>query len=301
MANVPPALAWNTAASFVTNTNWQNYSGESTMGYLVQMAGLAVQNFVSAAVGIVVAIALVRGFIRSRTDRLGNFWVDLTRITVRYLMPLSVVGALILVAAGVIDNFSRLPHGDHAVRRRTRPSSAARWPRRRSSRTLGNNGGGFFNANSSHPFENPNPFTNWFEIFLLLLIAFCLPRTFGKMVKDNRQGYALLAVMAIIWLAAVGGISFFEAQHAGHRPRSWRTARWRARTSLRHPRLVAVRGVDDGDVDRGGELLPRLVHPVRRRHRAVRHRARRDRARRRRSRAVRHAGPGHRDGVRRPG
>jgi K+-transporting ATPase ATPase A chain len=217
MANVPPALAWNTAASFVTNTNWQNYSGESTMGYLVQMSGLAVQNFLSAGVGIVVAIAMVRGFIRSRTDKLGNFWVDLTRITIRYLIPLSIVGGLILVAAGAIDNFSSY----HTV---TTLSGAHQTivggpvASQEVIKDAGNNGGGFFNANSAHPFENPNPFTDWFEIFLLLLTAFSLPRTFGKMVKDNRQGYALLAVMVIIWLAAVGGISFFEAQHAGIAP-----------------------------------------------------------------------------------
>ena len=217
MANVPPALAWNTAASFVTNTNWQNYSGESTMGYLTQMGGLAVQNFLSAAVGIVVAIALVRGFIRSRTDKLGNFWVDVTRITIRYLIPLAIVGGLILAASGVIDNFSSY----HTV---TTLSGAHQTivggpvASQEVIKDAGNNGGGFFNANSSHPFESPNPFTNLFEIFLLLLTAFALPRTFGKMVKDNRQGYALLAVMVIIWLAAVGGISFFEAQHAGTAP-----------------------------------------------------------------------------------
>ena len=217
MANVPPALAWNTAASFVTNTNWQNYSGESTMGYLTQMGGLAVQNFLSAAVGIVVAIALVRGFIRSRTDKLGNFWVDVTRITIRYLIPLAIVGGLILAASGVIDNFSSY----HTV---TTLSGAHQTivggpvASQEVIKDAGNNGGGFFNANSSHPFESPNPFTNWFEIFLLLLTAFALPRTFGKMVKDNRQGYALLAVMVIIWLAAVGGISFFEAQGAGVAP-----------------------------------------------------------------------------------
>jgi K+-transporting ATPase ATPase A chain len=217
MANVPPALAWNTAASFVTNTNWQNYSGESTMGYLVQMSGLAVQNFLSAGVGIVVAIAMIRGFIRSRTDKLGNFWVDLTRITVRYLIPLSIVGGIVLMASGVIDNFanyhtiSTLAHGHQTIVGGPVASQEV-------IKDAGNNGGGFFNANSAHPFESPNPFTNWFEIFLLLLTAFALPRTFGKMVKDNRQGYALLAVMVIIWLAAVGGISFFEAQHAGIAP-----------------------------------------------------------------------------------
>jgi len=217
LPGVPPPLAWNTAASFVTNTNWQNYSGETTMGYVVQMSGLAVQNFLSAAVGIVVAIALVRGFVRSKTDKLGNFWVDTTRITLRYLLPLSVVGGLVLVAAGVIDNFhanqvvTTLAHGHQTITGGPVASQEV-------IKDAGNNGGGFYNANSSHPFESSNPFTNWFEIFLLLLTAFCLPRTFGKMVKDNRQGYALLAVMAIIWLAAVGGISFFEAQHAGVAP-----------------------------------------------------------------------------------
>ncbi len=217
MKGVPPALAWNTAASFVTNTNWQNYSGESTMGYLTQMSGLAVQNFMSAAVGIVIAIAMVRGFIRSKTDKLGNFWVDTTRITVRYLIPLAVVGGIILMASGVIDNLTSY----HTV---TTLSGAHQTivggpvASQEVIKDAGNNGGGFFNANSAHPFENPNPFTNWFEIFLLLLTAFCLPRTFGKMVKDNRQGYALLAVMVVIWLAAVGGITFFETQGAGLAP-----------------------------------------------------------------------------------
>src|SRR6266567_897196 len=217
LGNVTPDTAWNTAASFTTNTNWQNYSGESTMGYLTQMGGLAVQNFLSAAVGIVIAIALVRGFIRSRTDKLGNFWVDVTRITIRYLIPLAIVGGLILMASGVIDNFTSY----HTV---TTLSGAHQTivggpvASQEVIKDAGNNGGGFFNANSAHPFESPNPFTNWFEIFLLLLTAFSLPRTFGRMVKDNRQGYALLAVMVIIWLAAAGGISFFEAQHAGIAP-----------------------------------------------------------------------------------
>ena len=213
MAAVPQHTAWNTAASFVTNTNWQNYSGESTMGYLTQMAGLAVQNFLSAGVGIVVAIALIRGFTRNRTDKLGNFWVDLTRVVFRLLLPLSVIGAIVLMAGGAIDNFNAY----HTVTtlaggHQTIPGGPV--ASQEVIKDMGNNGGGFFNANSSHGFENPNPFTNWFEIFLILLIPFALTRTFGRMVKDNRQGYALLAVMAIIWLAAVGGISFFET-HVG--------------------------------------------------------------------------------------
>jgi potassium-transporting ATPase potassium-binding subunit len=213
MSAVPQDTAWNTAVSFVTNTNWQNYAGEATMGYLVQMTGLTVQQFMSAAVGLVVAIAMIRGFTRQRTDKLGNFWVDVTRAIFRLLIPLSVVGALILVASGAIDNFhayttyttlsgahQTIPGG---------PVASMEWIK-----DMGNNGGGFFNTNSAHPFENPNPLSNWFEIFALLLIPFATPRAFGKMVKDNRQGYALVAVMACIWLLAVGGISFFEAHYA---------------------------------------------------------------------------------------
>jgi K+-transporting ATPase ATPase A chain len=213
MANVNPVTAWNTAASFTTNTNWQNYSGESTMSYLTQMSGLAVQNFVSAAVGLAVAIAMIRGFTRSRTDKLGNFWVDMTRGTIRVLLPISIIGAIILVASGVIENWAAYHTittlaGGH----QTIPGGAV--ASQEAIKDLGNNGGGFFNANSSHPFESPNSFTNIFEIFLLLLIPFSLPRAFGKMVRDNRQGFALLAVMVIIWAAAVGGLTLFQS-HLG--------------------------------------------------------------------------------------
>jgi potassium-transporting ATPase potassium-binding subunit len=214
LGNVTPVTAWNTAASFTTNTNWQNYSGESTMSYLTQMSGLAVQNFLSAAVGLVVAIAMIRGFTRSRTDKLGNFWVDLTRATIRLLLPLAVIGALILVAGGAIENFASY-HTITTLSGAHQTIVGGPVASQEVIKEMGNNGGGFFNANSAHPFENPNPFTNIFEIFLILLIPFSLPRTFGKMVGSNRQGYALLAVMVILWAAAVGGISFFEMQHAG--------------------------------------------------------------------------------------
>ncbi|HEX6524587.1 MAG TPA: potassium-transporting ATPase subunit KdpA [Streptosporangiaceae bacterium] len=214
MANVPPVLAWNTAASFVTNTNWQNYSGESTMGYVVQMTGLAVQNFVSAGVGIVVVIALIRGFTRRKTDRLGNFWVDLTRVVFRLLLPFSVIGAIILTATGTIDNFN-LTHTITTLIGNPQTMVGGPVASQEVIKELGNNGGGFFNANSAHPFENPNPFSNWFEIFLMLVIPFALPRTFGKMVKDNRQGYILAGVMGLLFLVSVGGITLFEWQHAG--------------------------------------------------------------------------------------
>jgi len=213
MANVVPDTAWNTAVSFTTNTNWQNYAGEATMGYLTQMSALMVQQFMSAAVGLVVAIALIRGFTRSKTDRLGNFWVDLTRCVLRLLLPLACVGALILVAGGAIENLSAyhtittLIGGHQTIPGGTVASQEV-------IKDMGNNGGGWMNVNSAHPFENPNPFTNLFEIFLLLLIPFATPRAFGKMVGDNKQGYALVAAMVIIWACAVGGISFFET-HLG--------------------------------------------------------------------------------------
>jgi K+-transporting ATPase ATPase A chain len=205
--------AWNTATSFVTNTNWQNYPGEATMNYIAQMSGLVVQQFMSAAVGLIVAIALIRGFTRSRTDKLGNFWVDITRAVIRLLIPICIVGGLILIAGGAIENF-------HAYATVTTLSGAHQTipggPVGSSEviKELGNNGGGWFNTNSAHPFENPNPLTNWFEIFFLLLIPFSLPRAFGRMVKSNRQGYVLVAVMVAIWALAVGGISLFEA-HTG--------------------------------------------------------------------------------------
>ncbi|MFJ9610441.1 potassium-transporting ATPase subunit KdpA [Kitasatospora sp. NPDC101176] len=206
--------AWNTAISFVTNTNWQSYSGESAMGHLVQMAGLAVQNFVSAAVGIAIVAALIRGFTRNRTDRLGNFWVDLVRINLRLLLPIAFVFALVLVANGVVQNF----HGFHEVTNLA--GDVQKIPggpvaSQEVIKELGTNGGGFFNANSAHPFENPTGFTNWLEIFLLLVISFALPRTFGRMVGDNRQGYAIVAVMGLFWVASAALITFAESQHSG--------------------------------------------------------------------------------------
>src|SRR5215469_14754601 len=210
---VTPDTAWNTADSFVTNTNWQNYAGEATMGYVAQMSGLVVQQFLSAAVGLSVAIAMIRGFVRSRTDRLGNFWVDVTRCTIRLLVPIAIVGGLILIAGGAIENFhayqtvTTLAGGHQTIPGGPVGSSEI-------IKDLGNNGGGWFNTNAAHPFENPNPFTNIFIIFSLLLIPFATPRAFGKMVKDNRQGWALLAIMVIIWAAAVGGISYFQAHTA---------------------------------------------------------------------------------------
>jgi len=214
LPGVPPALSFNTAASFLTNTNWQNYSGESTMGYLAQMAGLAVQNFTSAAVGMAVAVALIRGFIRSRTDRLGNFWVDLVRGCLRILLPLAVVGAIVLIAAGAVQNFSpgivaTTVTGVHQA------ITGGPVASQEAIKQLGTNGGGFYNANSSHPFENPNPFSNLVQIFFLLLIPVSLTRTFGLMIKDKRQGYAILATMASLWALILAGVWSMEAAGGG--------------------------------------------------------------------------------------
>ncbi|MFG3333552.1 potassium-transporting ATPase subunit KdpA [Streptomyces tendae] len=213
-ASIDPDQAFNTAASFVANTNWQSYYGEQAMGHVVQTAGLAVQNFVSAAVGIAVAVALVRGFARSRTGELGNFWADLVRGVVRVLVPIAVVGAVILVACGVIQNFS----GIHEVGQFT--GGSQQWnggavASQEVIKELGTNGGGYFNANSAHPFENPTPFTNLFEISLILLIPVALTRTFGVMTGSVRQGYAILATMATIWLSFVALMMWTEFAHHG--------------------------------------------------------------------------------------
>jgi potassium-transporting ATPase potassium-binding subunit len=209
--------AWNTAISFVTNTNWQSYSGESTMGYVVQMAGLAVQNFVSAAVGIAVAIALVRGFARKRTEHLGNFWVDLVRGSLRILLPISVVAALVLIAGGAVQNFHD-PHTIQTLAGAKQSITGGPVASQEAIKELGTNGGGFYNANSAHPFENPTTWTNWLEIFLLLVISFSLPRTFGRMVGSNKQGYAIVSVMASLAIISMTLIMSFQLMHHGTVP-----------------------------------------------------------------------------------
>ena len=211
---ISPDQAFNTAVSSVSNTNWQSYSGETAMSHVTQTAGLAVQNFVSAAVGIAVAIALVRGFARSRTGELGNFWADLVRGVVRILLPVSVVAAVLLVAGGAIQNFGDI-HTITTLTGDKQAISPGAVASQEAIKDLGTNGGGFFNANSSHPFENPDGFTNLLEIFLLLVIPFSLPRTFGKMVGSVKQGYAILAAMAVIWFAGVVAVTIVEYAHPG--------------------------------------------------------------------------------------
>ncbi len=234
--------SFNTAVSFITNTNWQGYSGESTMGYLVQMAGLAVQNFLSAATGIAVAIALIRGFVRHSVETIGNFWVDVTRATLYVLLPFAALLALVLANQGVIQNFASYkdattietltyqnPKTDAAgnptkdaagnpvtetatTQTQTLPMGPV--ASQEAIKELGTNGGGFFNANSAHPFENPTPLSNLLEMFAIFLIAFALTYTFGKMVGDTRQGWVLLAAMLILFVPLL--ITAFHAEHNGN-------------------------------------------------------------------------------------
>ncbi|MEV0552280.1 potassium-transporting ATPase subunit KdpA [Streptomyces sp. NPDC050597] len=218
-SSIDPDQAFNTAASFVSNTNWQSYYGEQAMGHVVQTGGLAVQNFLSASVGIAVAVALVRGFARSRTGELGNFWSDLVRGTIRILLPIVVIAAIVLVACGAIQNFS----GIHEVGQFFNGHSTGgsqQWnggavASQEAIKELGTNGGGYFNANSAHPFENPNAFSNLFEIFLILLIPFALTRTFGRMVGSLKQGYAILATMVTIWIGFTALMMWTEFAHHG--------------------------------------------------------------------------------------
>ena len=230
-ANVTPDSSFNTAVSFITNTNWQGYSGESTMGYLAQMAGLAVQNFLSAATGIVVAVALVRGLARHSVKAIGNFWVDVTRSTLYILLPLSLVLALALVSQGVVQNFSaykdvttvetlayQQPKVDAAgnpvkdaagnpvledMTTRTQTLPMGPMASQEAIKELGTNGGGFLNANSAHPFENPTALSNFLEMLAILLIPASLTYTFGRMVGDTRQGWAVFAAMAILSLTLI--------------------------------------------------------------------------------------------------
>lgn len=215
---MPAAPAWNTAISFVTNTNWQNYSGESTLGPLAQAAGLTVQNFVSAAVGMAVAMAVVRGLARAHAGTLGNFWVDLVRGTVRILLPISAVAAVVLIGGGVIQNFQLNDQVVHTLGGAQQTLPGGLVASQEAIKDLGTNGGGPFNANSAHPFENPTAWTNWLEIFLLMVIAFSLPRTFGRMVGNRKQGYAIAAVMSVLALVSVTLVSVFQLQHHGTVP-----------------------------------------------------------------------------------
>ena len=242
LANVSPDSSFNTAVSFATNTNWQGYGGEATMSYLTQMLGLAVQNFVSAASGMAVLVALVRGFVRRESGQIGNFWVDLTRSTVHILLPLSTVLAIVLVSQGVVQSFAPYRNVDlrepvtiqvpvanvsgeplrdaggapvmqpQVVNQQTLPLGPA--ASQVAIKQLGTNGGGFFNVNSAHPFENPTPLSNFLEMLAILLIPAALCYTFGHMVGDTRQGWAVLAAMLVIFVPLT--FAGYAAEQAGN-------------------------------------------------------------------------------------
>jgi len=201
-AGVAPDLAFNTAASFTTNTNWQAYGGESTMSYFTQMAGLAFHNFVSAAAGIAVAIAVIRGFVRRSARTLGNFWVDLTRTTLWVLLPISLVFALVLVWQGVPDNFSPYVHAK-TIEGAEQVIAQGPVASQEIIKELGTNGGGFFNANSTHPYENPTPLSDLLELVAIFVIGAALTHTFGQMAGDRRQGWALFVTMALLFVMGV--------------------------------------------------------------------------------------------------
>lgn len=216
---VDPTTAMNTAISFVTNTNWQSYSPEQTMGYTVQMVGLAVQNFLSAGIGIAVAVALMRGISRRGSATVGNLWVDLVRITGRVLLPLSLIAAVVLLAGGVIQNLNGFEHVT-TLTGETQTIPGGPVASQEAIKLLGTNGGGFFNANSAHPFEDPTPWTSVFEIFLLLVIPFSLPRTYGALVGDRRQGRAVLATMATLALVTTSLLIWAENSPIGAAPKA---------------------------------------------------------------------------------
>ncbi len=211
MAGTSPHLTFNTAVSFVTNTNWQSYGGETTLSYLTQMLGLTVHNFVSAATGIALAIALIRGFARRSARTVGNFWVDLTRCTLYILLPMALVFALFLVWQGVPQNLGTYTQ---AVGLEGAGQLIAQGPvaSQEAIKMLGTNGGGFFNVNSAHPFENPTALTDFFEIWSILVISAALTYTFGRMVKDTRQGWAIFAVMAVLFLGGLVVTYWAEGQ-----------------------------------------------------------------------------------------
>ncbi|MGO4881930.1 MAG: potassium-transporting ATPase subunit KdpA [Bryobacteraceae bacterium] len=210
---ITPDLAFNTAVSFGTNTNWQVYTPETTVSYFTQMVGLAVHNFTSAAAGIATAMAVVRGFSRRSANSLGNFWVDVTRSTLYLLIPLSIIGALLLVWQGSIQNlhpYDKVASLEGATQTIAQGPTASQ----EAIKMLGTNGGGFFNANSAHPFENPTPFSNFLQVLYIFVIPAGLTYTFGKMVKDTRQGWALFAAMSVIWL--LGVLVVYPAEQSGN-------------------------------------------------------------------------------------
>ena len=298
MAAVSPDSAFNTATSFATNTNWQGYGGESTMSYLTQMLALAVQNFVSAATGMAVLVALIRGFARKEASGIGNFWTDLVRTTVYILLPLSIVLSLVLVSQGVPQTFDKYatvtlvqpvtydnpkngPDGQPLKDEKGNPVTEKATATEQTIplgpaasqiaiKQLGTNGGGFYNVNSAHPFENPTPLANFLEMLSILLIGAALCYTFGKMIGDTRQGWALLAAMTLVFVPLLVAVYVGEGVGQPGSHRAWRRpGRDRDQSRRQHGRQGSalwrrqLRAVGDGDhlgVERVGQFDARFVH-----------------------------------------
>ena len=299
MTPVAPDQAWNTAVSFVTNTNWQSYSGEATMGFLTQMAGLAVQNFLSAAVGIAVVVALIRGLMHRNSLFIGNFWVDLTRGALRILVPISLIFALIYMGLGVIENLSpnqvvqTVSGGAQATQTIPGGPNASQ----EVIKHLGTNGGGFFNANSAHPLSAPSPLINLANIFLILLIPTALTRTFGVMVGSRKHGYAILAAMATFFLLSLAAVIGTEMSANDPAAQAAGGINGGKGDSIRSHRLSVLRSRHNPDVDGSRRFLSLKLFGTRRRSAHAQHDAWRDRSRRRRFRTLRNARRCHRRGL----
>ena len=265
MAAVPPELAFNTAVSFVTNTNWQNYGGETTMSHLTQMAGLTVQNFVSAATGIAVAVAVIRGFARVSVRKIGNFWVDLTRITLFVLLPICIVFALVLIFLGMPQTLAGTVEATtlEGARQTIATGPVAS---QIAIKMLGTNGGGFFNVNAAHPFENPTAVANLLQMVSIFAIGAALTNVFGRMIGDERQGWAILAAMGILFIAGVGVTYWAEANGNPLDPRARHRRRQHGGQGgpLRPGALGALRRHHHRRLLRRGQRDARQLHAARR-------------------------------------
>ena len=296
----PRISSFNTAVSFITNTNWQNYGGESTLSYLVQMLGLTHQNFLSAATGIVLAVALIRGFARASMRTIGNFWVDITRCTLYILLPICIVYALFLVWQGMPQTLG--PYVEATTLEGAKQTIAVGPVASQIAiKMLGTNGGGFFNANAAHPFENPTALSNFVQMISIFAIGAALTNVFGRMVGDQRQGWAILAVMGVLFIAGVAVAYWAEANGTtgAQCARAHRRQHGGQGGPLRHRRLRAVRGDHHRRLLRRRQRHARLVHRARRHDPADQHPARRGHRRRRRRRHVRHAAVRHPGDLRR--
>ena len=290
MSAVAPDLAFNTAVSFITNTNWQNYGGESTMSYLVQMLGLTHQNFLSAATGIVLAVALIRGFSRASAKTIGNFWVDITRCTLYVLLPICIVYALFLVWQGMPQTLgayvdaTTLEGAKQTIAVGPVASQVA-------IKMLGTNGGGFFNANAAHPFENPTALSNFVQMISIFALGAALTNVFGRMVGNQRQGWAILAVMGVLFIAGVAVTYWAEAHGNDAFTAMGLTGGNMEGKEVRFGIVasVAVRRHHHRGLVRRRQRHARFLHGARRHDPADQHAARRDHRRRRRRRHVRHA------------